>query len=114
MITIYHNPRCKKSRAGLQALESFTEDFEVKQYLNDQAFTIETLTSALKKLGKSPEEMIRKQETIFKDNFKGKSYSDEEWIKIIVENPKLIHRPIIVKGNKAVLGDPAENVSQLF
>lgn len=114
MITIYHNPRCKKSRAGLQALEAFTKDFELKYYLKDDPFTIGTLTEALKKLGKKPEEMIRKQEAIFKSDFKGKTFTDEEWISAMVENPKLIHRPIIIKDDKAVLGDPAENVSQLF
>lgn len=114
MITIFHNSRCKKSRAGLQVLESYTKDFELKQYLKDDPFTVESLSDALQKLGKKPEEMIRKQEAIFKSNYKGKTYSDKEWIMIMVENPKLIHRPIIIKDDKAVLGDPAENVSQLF
>ncbi|MDA3905897.1 MAG: hypothetical protein PF484_07465 [Bacteroidales bacterium] len=114
MITIYHNPRCKKSRAGLQALESFTSDFELKQYLKDDPFTVESMTDALRKLGKKPEEIIRKQETIYKMEFKGKTFRDGEWIKILVENPKLIHRPIIIKDEKGIIGDPAENVAQLF
>jgi len=114
MITIFHNSRCKKSRAGLQALESYTKDFELKQYLKDDPFTVESLTDALQKLEKKPEEMIRKQEAIFKSDYKGKTFSDSEWIEIMVKNPKLIHRPIIIKDEKAVLGDPAENVSQLF
>jgi arsenate reductase len=114
MITIYHNSRCKKSRAGLEALENFTSEFELRQYLKDDPFTVETLTEALRKLGKKPEEMIRKQEAVFKSDYKGKIYSDTEWIMIMVENPKLIHRPIIIKDDKAILGDPAENISQLF
>lgn len=114
MITIFHNSRCKKSRAGLQALESYTKDFELKQYLKDDPFTVESLTDTLRKLGKTPEEMIRKQEAIFKSDYKGKTFSDSEWVEIMVENPKLIHRPIIIKDDEAVLGDPAENVSQLF
>ncbi|MBN1650085.1 MAG: arsenate reductase (glutaredoxin) [Bacteroidales bacterium] len=114
MITIYHNPRCKKSRAGLQALESFTKDFNIKLYLKDDPFTKASLNEALKKLGKKPEEIIRKQETIYKTNYKGKTLSDEEWINILLEHPKLIQRPIIIKDNKAVLGDPAENVDALF
>ncbi len=114
MISIYHNPRCKKSRAGLKALESFTSDFEIKLYLKDQPFTTESLNEALQKLDKKPEEIIRKQEAIFKSDFKGKSFSSQEWIKILVENPKLIQRPIIIKDDSAVIGDPAENVSQLF
>ena len=114
MITIFHNSRCKKSRAGLQTLESYTKDFELKQYLKDDPFTVESLTDALQKLGKTPEEMIRKQEAIFKSDYKGKTFSDSEWVEIMVENPKLIHRPIIIKDDEAVLGDPAENVSKLF
>lgn len=114
MITIFHNSRCKKSRAGLQALESYTKDFELKQYLKDDPFTVESLTDTLRKLGKTPEEMIRKQEAIFKSDYKGKTFSDSEWVEIMVENPKLIHRPIIIKDDEAVLGDPSENVSQLF
>jgi len=114
MITIYHNPRCKKSRAGLQALESFTSEYVLKQYLKNDPFTPESLKAALQKLGMKPEEIIRKQETQYKSDFKGKIFSDEEWIKILVENPKLIQRPIIIKDEKAVIGDPAENVNRLF
>lgn len=114
MITIYHNPRCKKSRAGLQALESITKEFNVKLYLKDNPFTKESLNEALKKLGKKPADIIRKQETLYKAEFKGKTLSDEEWVKILIENPQLIQRPIVIKDDKAVLGDPAENVNQLF
>jgi len=114
MITIYHNSRCKKSRAGLQALESFTKDFELKQYLKGDPFTVASLTDVLQKLGKTPEEIIRKQESVFKEKYKGKSFTKEEWIKILVENPQLIQRPIIVKDDKAIIGDPAENVKALF
>lgn len=114
MITIYHNPRCKKSRAGLQALEKFTKDFELNEYLKDKPFTVQSLSTALQKLGKKPGEIIRKQEDIFKSEYKGKTFSDEEWLKILVENPKLIQRPIIIYDDKAVIGDPAENVNVLF
>ncbi len=114
MIAIYHNSRCKKSRAGLQALKNFTDNFEIKQYLKDDPFTVETFTDVLRKLGKSPQEMIRKQEAVYKSDYKAKSFTDDEWIEIMVKNPKLIHRPIIIKDDKAVLGDPAENVGKLF
>jgi len=66
MITIYHNPRCKKSRAGLQFIADKTTDFEIKEYLKEDAFTVESLTQVLNQLGKSPMEMIRKQEEVFK------------------------------------------------
>ncbi|MCD6091829.1 MAG: hypothetical protein J7J72_10040 [Bacteroidales bacterium] len=114
MITIYHNPRCKKSRTGLQALESFTDDFELKYYLKDHPFTIESLTQTLEKLNKKPKQIIRKQEAVYKLEFKGKEFSDKEWVKILVKNPKLIQRPIIIKDNSAVIGDPTENVELLF
>ncbi len=110
---IYHNTRCKKSRAGLQYLETKTNDFEIVEYLKTGISETE-LKEILKKLGKKPEEMIRKQEKIFKENYKGKSFSDEEWVKIISENLKLLQRPIIVKGEKAVWGDPPENIDELF
>ena len=110
---IYHNNRCKKSRAGLQYLQEKTSDFEIVEYLKNE-LSVAELTDIFKKLGKKPEEMIRKQEKVFKDEFKGKSFSDAEWIKNIADNPKLLNRPIIVKGEKAVWGDPVENIDELF
>ncbi len=110
---IYHNTRCKKSRAGLQYLESKTKDFEIVEYLKTGISEAE-LKEIFKKLGKKPEEMIRKQEKIFKENYKGKSFSDDEWVKIISENLKLLQRPIVIKGEKAVWGDPPENIDELF
>ncbi|RLD91514.1 MAG: arsenate reductase (glutaredoxin) [Bacteroidetes bacterium] len=113
MITIYHNPRCKKSRAGLELLKNKTEDFTVVEYLKT-LLTEEQLTMLLMKLNKKPQEMIRTQEAVYKQNYKGKNFTDEEWVKIMVENQKLIKRPIVVKDNKAVWGDPAENINELF
>ncbi|MEN8122370.1 MAG: arsenate reductase (glutaredoxin) [Bacteroidota bacterium] len=110
---IYHNTRCKKSRAGLQYLQEKTSDFEIIEYLKNE-LSVAELTDIFKKLGKKPEEMIRKQEQVFKEKFKGKNFSDAEWIKIIAENPKLLNRPIVVKGEKAVWGDPPENIENLF
>ena len=114
MITIYHNPRCKKSRAGLEYLQTNTADFEVKHYLNDDVFTMDALTDIIKKTGKNPIEMIRTQEAYYKQNMKGKSFSSNDIIRLMVENPKLIIRPIIVKDEKAVWGDPVENIEELF
>ena len=114
MITIYHNSRCKKSRAGLQFLSDKTSDFEIKEYLKEDAFTMESLKETLNLLGKNPLEMIRKQEDVFKKEIKGKEFSDEQLIDLMVKNPKLIQRPIIIKDGKAVWGDPAENIEELF
>ena len=110
---IYHNPRCRKSRETLNLLEEKNQDFEIIEYL-DNPPTEKELKDILKKLDKKPVDIIRKNEQIFKDNFKGKELSDDEWIKVLVSNPKLIERPIVVKGNKAVLGRPPENVLDLI
>lgn len=114
MITVYHNSRCKKSRAGLEYVSNKTQDYEVKEYLKDAAFTEESLREVLRLLDKKPMEMIRTQEQIFKQEIKGKDFSDEELISLMVKNPKLIHRPIVIKDEKAVWGDPSENIDDLF
>ena len=113
MVTIYHNPRCKKSRAGLQYLQTKTDDIQMVEYLKNP-LSEEDLKKLLMLLNKKPQEMIRTQEAVYKQNFKGKNFTDDEWVKIMVENPKLIKRPIVVKGNKAVWGDPAEEIDKLF
>lgn len=113
MFTIYHNPRCKKSRAGLHYLQSKTNDIQIVEYLKNP-INEQTLSTLLMKLNKKPQEMIRTQEAIFKQNFKGKNFTESEWVKIMVENPKLIKRPIVVSGNKAVWGDPAEELELFF
>jgi arsenate reductase (glutaredoxin) len=68
------------------------------------------LKKLLEKLGKKPKDIVRTQEDFYKKELKGKDLSDEEWIKILVENPRLIQRPIVETKNKAVIGDPAENI----
>ena len=113
MITIYHNPRCKKSRAGMQFLQSKTDDFKIVEYLKNPLTEVD-LKDILMRLNKKPQEMIRTQEAIYKQNFKGKNFTDDEWVKIMIENPKLIKRPIVVRGSKAVWGDPAEKIEALF
>ena len=113
MIKIYHNPRCSKSRAGLQSVQEKTDDFEVIDYLKTP-FNEAELKALLMKLNKEPHEMIRTHEGIYKSDFKGKNFTNDEWVKIIVENPKLINRPIVVKNNKAIWGNPVEELAILF
>ena len=113
MLKIYHNPRCKKSRAGLQFIKDKTNDIEIVEYLKNPISEGE-LKELLMKLNKKPLDMIRTQEAIYKSDFKGKNFTDDEWVKIMIENPKLIKRPIVVKNNKAVWGDPAEELKILF
>jgi len=112
MIEIYHNPRCKKSRAGLEHLKQKGVEFKIVEYLKEP-ISEKAFKEILTKLNKRPQEMIRTQEEIYKKDFKGKNFTDEEWIKIMVENPKLIKRPIVVKDYKAVWADPPEEMDAL-
>jgi len=113
MYTIYHNPRCKKSRAGLQYIQERTKNLEVIEYLKTP-LAEKDLEMLLIKLNKKPVDMVRTQEAVYKSDYKGKKFNDHEWIKIMIENPKLIKRPIVVKENKAVWGDPVEELKVLF
>ena len=112
-ITIYHNPRCSKSRQALKLLEEQGSDIEVIRYLDDKPDK-KKLRILLKKLGLSAEELIRKNEQIYKTNYKGKELSEAAWIEAMVTYPKLIERPIVIKGDKAVVGRPPENVLKLL
>ncbi len=110
---IYHNPRCSKSRQTLALLEEKGINPEIILYLKDNP-NKDDIKDLLQKLGIPAEKLIRKGEQIYKDNFKGKSLSEEEWIDAMVDFPKLIERPIVVKGNKAILGRPPQNVLDLI
>jgi len=109
MIRIYHNPKCRKSRAGLQYLQERGIDFTLVEYLKTP-FTEKELETLLVKLNLKPEELVRKQEEYYKKNLKGKQFNDHEWLRILVENPKLIMRPIVEREYKAVIGDPVDNI----
>ncbi|PHQ30204.1 arsenate reductase (glutaredoxin) [Leeuwenhoekiella nanhaiensis] len=113
MLKIYHNPRCRKSREGLAILEESGQDFEIVKYLDTPPSYLE-LAAILGKLNLKPIELVRKNEAIWKEQFKGKELSDEEIIQAMVDHPKLIERPIVVKNNEAVLGRPPESISKLF
>lgn len=113
MIKIYHNPRCRKSRETLNLIREAGHEPEIIEYLQNPP-SVSELKELLNRMGKKPLEIIRKSEDIYKSNFKGKTFSDDEWIRIMVENPKLIERPIVVKGNDVVLGRPPENVRDIL
>ena len=110
---IYHNPRCTKSRQTLVLLQKNGVEPQVIEYLKE-LLTKEDLIELIEFLGIEPLALVRKNEVVWKEQFKGKKLSDEELIKAMVENPKLIERPIVVKQKKAVLGRPPENVLQLI
>lgn len=110
---IFHNPRCRKSREGLQILEDSKKDFEVVLYLENPPSEKE-LKMIILKLGITPIELVRKGETDWKENFKGVDLSDDEIIKAMVAYPKLIERPIVISGDKAVIGRPPERIKDLL
>lgn len=109
MIKIYHNPRCSKSRQGVAILEESKKEFKIVKYLEEVPSKKE-LTEIITMLGISPIQLVRKTEKIWKEEFKGKELSDSEIIKAMIQNPKLIERPIIINNNKAVIGRPSENI----
>ncbi len=113
MMTIYHNPRCSKSRQTLGLLEENGRDFVVKEYLKNPP-TVDELKKVIRLLGIKPIDLLRKGEPEFKENFKGKDLSDDEWVKAMVEYPKMIERPIVIDGDHAVIGRPPENVLKLL
>ena len=110
---IYHNPRCRKSREGIKYLESKKINFEVIDYIKNN-LSSEQIRNILKKLKIKPIELIRKNEAIWKEKYKGKDFSDDQLIKILSNEPKLIERPIIVSEKLAVIGRPAENIDKLL
>jgi len=113
MYKIFHNPRCKKSRAGLQYLESKGVEFEIINYIKD-GIELSILEDVFAKLNLKPSEMIRKQEAIYKSDFKKKLFTDEEWIRIFTQHPKLLNRPIVLAKHKAVWADPPENIDNIL
>lgn len=112
MIKIYHNPRCSKSRQGLEILTNSKVDFEIVKYL-DTPPTEKELREIIQKLNIEPIELIRKGESIWKESFKGKTLSNDEIIKAMYDFPKLIERPIVISGNKAVIGRPPSLIKGL-
>jgi len=113
-ITIWHNPRCSKSRDSFKLLEERGVDAEVVKYL-EEIPTKEELQNMLKMLGmNSAQELMRTKEAIYKElNLKEES-SEEALLEAMIANPKLIERPIVIKGNQAVIGRPIEKVVELL
>ncbi len=114
MTTIYHNPRCSKSRASLEMLEAKGINPTIVKYLDTPPGKTE-LTEILDKLGVQAEQIVRKGEALFGElGLADKNLSNEEWIEVLTQNPKLIERPIVVNGNKAAIGRPIERVIEIL
>lgn len=108
-LKIYHNPRCRKSREALQYLEETKQSFDIINYI-DKRLSKAEIEQLLKELGYQPEELIRKNEAIWKEQYKGKDLSVDELVSALSENPKLIERPIISNGKSAVIACPLEKL----
>ncbi len=113
MTTIYHNPRCSKSRQTLQLLEEKGEDLTIVKYL-EEVPTKKELSEIIQLLGISPMELIRKGETVWKEQYKGKDLNDNQLMDAMISYPKLIERPIVLKNGKAALGRPPEAVLDIL
>ena len=112
-ITVYHNPKCSKSRATLELVEQNGDDLKVIEYLRTPP-TAKELDALLAKLGLEPEQLVRKGEDVYKKDYAGKTLSRAQWIEAMVRHPVLIERPIVVAGDRAVIGRPPENVLTLL
>ncbi|MCM8627615.1 arsenate reductase (glutaredoxin) [Accumulibacter sp.] len=112
-IRIYHNRRCSKSRAACQLIADAGVPAEVIDYLQHPPDR-EELRKLLGKLGMSPAQIVRRGEVVFREHYAGRSLTDEEWLDALVAHPILIERPIVVRGNRAVVGRPPEKVLELL
>ncbi|MGE4289626.1 MAG: arsenate reductase (glutaredoxin) [Salinivirgaceae bacterium] len=113
MLTIYHNPRCAKSRAGLQYLTENNLPHQVITYLK-MPLTANDIQNLANKTGVRPKDLVRTQEKFYKTDLKGKNFSDEQWCRIIADNPALLQRPIVLSGEKGVLAQPPEKINELL
>jgi len=108
MNTYYHNPKCSKSREGLEILKQMGVKFQIKEYLKE-GFDKEELRNIFKLLQKSPEQVVRSKEKVFEElNLKNKVLSLDEWIETIIKYPMLMERPILKSAKSALIGRPPE------
>lgn len=112
-VVIYHNARCSKSRSACELVAGQGVDATIVEYLKTPP-SKEELRALLQKLGMKPGEIVRRGEEVFKENYAGKTLDDEQWLEALVAHPILIERPIVVRGDKAVIGRPPERVIELL
>ena len=113
-VTIYQKPTCSTCRQAVQLLQESGKPFTTINYY-EKRFTKAQLKSLLKKAGLSPKDILRTKENVYKElGLAKKNLSDDEWLDVLVAHPDLIQRPIVEKGEKAILARPAETVKELL
>ncbi len=110
---IYHNPRCRKSREALNIIRNYGIEPEVVLYL-DTPPSRQEIRDVLSKLKITAKELVRKEEKLYKEEYRGKELTEEQWITVLADNPKLIQRPVVINGKKAIIGRPPESVHVLL
>ena len=112
-VVIYHNTRCSKSRSACEIVACQGIQAMIVEYLKTPP-SREELRALLQKLGMKPAEIVRRGEDVFKEHYAGKTLDDEQWLDALTAHPILIERPIVVRGNRAVIGRPTEKVAELL
>ena len=112
-ITIYHNPRCRKSRETIELIREHGVEPYILLFLEDLPSKA-AIKKLLAQLHLPVEDLVRKEEQEYKTRYKNKNFNEDEWIEILRENPKLIQRPVVIRGSRGVIGRPPENVEKLF
>ncbi|AWA29212.1 arsenate reductase (glutaredoxin) [Flavobacterium magnum] len=113
MIQVYHNPKCSKSRECLAVLDASGHDCEIVKYLEETPDESEIKT-LVEKLGIKPIDLIRTKEPLWKEKFQGRKLTSAQIIKAIVKNPILLERPIVIHGDKAIIGRPVDRVFDII
>lgn len=113
MITIYHKNTCSTSRKVLNMLKEAGQEVSIVLYMETPPSAKE-LKALLAKLGLPAKELVRKKEALYKEQFEGNEYSEQEWIRILAEHPSLIERPIVVRGNRAIIARPPESLADFI
>ncbi|MCL4160993.1 UNVERIFIED_CONTAM: hypothetical protein GTU68_052844 [Idotea baltica] len=113
MITIYHNNRCSKSRCGLEILKNSGKEYKIINYLETIPNKTE-LNNIIDLLKINPIDLVRKNEVIWKENYKGRTLTNAQIVDAMIKYPKLIERPIVIKEEKAVIGRPPELILDLI
>ena len=110
MLKVYFKPNCATCQTALSLIKKNSdEELETVEYLVETPSEKE-IKEILKMLGMTAEQLVRKKEPLYKEKYEGKKNSDNEWVRIMVKNPILIERPIVVKDGKAIIGRPVETI----